>query len=156
MKNKLFSILILSSLPLISIAASYEYMSAPYNMTSVSDDITDQQCQEIFKNPTFYNIKNDHAVYKKTNGLYQINSFTRISTTYLSKNQRLFYGKQNISLILNGKESTVDADLSFLLDLHSSTIRGSLYVPGYCKGNIMGVKQNLNNWDNTQETNPPA
>jgi hypothetical protein len=156
MKKKLCSVLIFSCLPLMSFAENYKYMSVFYNTTSVSDNLTDQQCQEIFKDPTFYNIKNDQAVYEKTKGPYQINSFTRISTTYLSKNQRLFYGKQNISLNINGKELTVDADVSYSLDLHRSTIRGSLYVPGYCKANIMGVKQNLHNWDNTQETNPPA
>lgn len=154
MLKKLFiSAVIFGSLPLATFAENYEYMSVPYNMVSVSDELTDQQCQQIFRTPMFYNIENDQAVYEKTDSPYQVTSFTRISTTYLSQTQRLFYGKESMIIRFDEKKKplTVDADLSFVLNLMTSEVRGSLYIPGYCKGNIIGVKQSLNQWDNTKE-----
>lgn len=151
MKMKLSCLALAACLPALGFAVNAGYMSVPYNVQSVSDKFSDEQCQAIFSSPAFYDIDSDKPVYAKSNGNYQINDYHRLSTTYISKNQRLFYGKQNMSFAMADKKVTLDADLVTLLDLHRSQIRGSFYLPGYCKGNIIGVKQGLDSWNNDND-----
>jgi len=46
-------------------ADDWQYMMFFYNLRSINQAITDQQCADLYKVPREYNIVNDNVIYKK-------------------------------------------------------------------------------------------
>ena len=51
-----------------------------------------------------------------------------------------------INFSLNGKTHSTREDVAFVLTIPDQKIQGSFIVDGYCKGNMIGVNQNSNQW----------
>lgn len=122
-----------------------EFIQFFYNVHSNGHHMTDKECQILLRSPNEYNIVDDKPVYRQTpESGYKVLNYKRLSTTFINKNTRLFYGSSTIKI--KGKE-TVTSYSNFLLSINSQTIRGSYTIPKYCTANIIGLRQGLNSWN---------
>lgn len=121
------------------------YLAFYFNLHSISKSVTDKQCDDLFRMPRQYTIVNDKVIYKD-NANYIISDYQRTNVTYLNKIQYLFTGTSTISFPLNGKTHSTKEDVAFVLTIPDQKIQGSFIIDGYCKGNMIGVKQNNNQW----------
>jgi hypothetical protein len=139
--------------PLLAIASSnQDYMIANYNIKSSGNKLNDEQCQEIFNHNMYYNIIDDKPNYKKTYGNLEFLKHDRLSTTFINKTQRLFYGQTKVKITLKDQKPVIiNLENSFVLNTESRSIRGSFYSHNYCSGNFIGIQQKLNYWHNSQE-----
>lgn len=121
------------------------YVSFYFNMHSISDSITDKQCEELFKIPRQYTIVKDKVVYKD-HPSYKILDYKRTNVSFLNNTQYLFTGVSTIKFTLNDKTHTARENVSFVLTIPNQQIQGSFIVDGYCKGNLIGVNSSANQW----------
>ncbi|HQS84197.1 MAG: hypothetical protein B7Y25_04675 [Alphaproteobacteria bacterium 16-39-46] len=81
---------------------SPQYVSHFFNITSISQKITEEECFDLFSDPDFYDIENDTSQYKDTQ--HQKNKkYHRLSTTFLDQNQQLFLGQAEFDVFINEK-----------------------------------------------------
>lgn len=121
------------------------YAAFYFNLHSISKSVTDKQCDDLFRIPRQYTIVNDKVIYKD-NANYTISDYQRTNVTYLNKMQYLFTGTSTINFSLKGKTHSTREDIAFVLTIPDQKIQGSFIVDGYCKGNLIGVNQNSNQW----------
>lgn len=138
-------------LGLTSISASATTTTDPlyimfyFNTRSISDSITDKQCEDIFKISSQYTIINDVVVYKQHEG-YKTLNYQRTNVTYLNKDQYLFTGSSNIEFSIDGKTHSAKQASAFVLTISDQKVQGSFILDGYCTGNLLGTNQNSNQW----------
>lgn len=125
-----------------------QYVIFHFNLHAISNLMTDQQCQDLLSLPRQYTIVEDKVIYKE-NANYTISDYQRTNVTYLNDTQYLFTGTSTIHFSLHGKTQTARETVAFVLTIPDQKIQGSFIVEGYCKGNILGLNQNNNQW-------PPA
>ncbi len=137
------------SLGLISTIASATteplYVTFYFNLHSISNAATDKQCEDLFKIPRQYTIIKDKVVYKD-HPSYTVLNYKRTNVSLLSTTQYLFTGISTINFTLNGKTHSAREDISFVLTIPDQRIQGSFIIDGYCKGNLIGVNSNANQW----------
>ena len=121
------------------------YVNFYFNLRSISNVITDKQCEDLFKISRQYTIVNDKVFYKPHPD-YTISNYKRTNVTYLNKTRYLFTGVSTITFTLDGKTQTAKEDVAFVLTVPDQRIQGSFILDGYCKGNLIGVNQNDNLW----------
>jgi len=134
-------------LPMAVLAANSQYVSFHYNVISAGKTLTDEQCRAIFSSPVYYNIVENKPVYKQSkNASFEVLSYKRLQVAYISNLELLFTGQQKVKLNVNGKSVNTNLMMSFVYNKPQEMVRGSWIVPGYCKGNLVGLKQGLNHW----------
>ena len=148
------SIITLVALSAVSVLATADnrYITTFYDVQSISKQFSNAQCRKLFSKTLHYTIKNDKVTYHDSHALLKHMNYKRLNVTFLSKNKRLFVGKDTLQLRNSASNShPIHEYLSFVLDLKRFMIQGSYYIPHMCKGNIIGVKEQLNTWNNNQE-----
>ena len=123
------------------------FFTVPYNIHSIDDTVTDQQCRQVLDRKIKYTIKDNQSLYKNNDPSIDSEEYTRQTTTYISQSQRLFTGVYQF----DKKESDntkkqYAVQVAFLLNLKTKSIRGSMYLPGLCRANFIGLQENLDFW----------
>ena len=126
---------------------SDSFFIVTYNIHSIDDTVTDQQCRQVLDRKIKYTIKDNQSLYKNNDPSIDSEEYTRQTTTYISQSQRLFTGVYQF----DKKESDntkkqYAVQVAFLLNLKTKSIRGSLYLPGLCRANFIGLQENLDYW----------
>jgi hypothetical protein len=123
-----------------------QYVLFRYNIHSINKAITDKQCQVLLNAPSYYDIINDKVVYKNSDSNVILSNYIRTNVAYIDKQHFLFNGSAQIAFSMLGKSRIAKQDISFVLNTMEQQVRGNFIIPGYCKGNIIGVDQNNNYW----------
>ena len=123
------------------------FFLVPYNIQSVGDAMTDKQCKQQLNHKLEYQIVNDKPVYMTKDSSVVSRQYQRLTTTYISQQQRLFTGVYQVKK--KDQDNVVkqySAQIAFLLNTDTQSIRGSMYIAGACKANLIGLQENLNDW----------
>ena len=144
-KKTIVCILVLTSVTTHAAITEPLYAVFYFNIHSISQSVTDKQCEDLYRMPRQYTIVNDKVIYKD-NANYIISDYHRTNVTYLNKIQYLFTGTSTINFSLNGKTHSTREDMAFVLTIPDQKTQGSFIVDGYCKGNLIGLIQNNNQW----------
>ena len=118
-----------------------------YNIQSVGDAMTDKQCQQQLDHKLEYQIVNDKPVFKANDSSIKSQQYQRLTTTYISQQQRLFTGVYQVKK--KDQDNAVKqyaVQVAFLLNTDTQSIRGSWYIPGACKANLIGLQEGLDHW----------
>jgi hypothetical protein len=118
-----------------------DYVMFHYNIHSDGKKWSDDQCSQMLSDPVYYNIVNDKPIYQNNPNLTDI-SYQRLSVTNINKQQILFTGKTNFTF----QSKPYAANVSFVLDINQSMIRGSERIGGICVANFIGLQQHGNTW----------
>ena len=73
--------------------------------------------------------------------------YQRLTTTYISQQERLFTGVYQVKK--KDQDNVVkqySAQIAFLLNTDTKSIRGSMYIAGACKANLIGLQEGLDHW----------
>lgn len=127
-----------------------KFVTFNYNIKSISQSITDAQCEGLFKEPLYYSVANDRLdnetiTYEK-NTQYNISENKNIQTTQLNDSYWLFIGTETVTFAFNGKQEVLTKNYSLELNMQAHSVKGGWYVPGYCKSNFIGVQLDIDNW----------
>lgn len=123
------------------------FFLVPYNIQSVSDAMTDKQCKQQLNHKIEYQIVNDKPVFITQDSSVISRHYQRLTTTYISQQQRLFTGVYQVKK--KDQDNAVKqyaVQVAFLLNTDTQSIRGSWYIPGACKANLIGLQEHLNDW----------
>ena len=123
------------------------FFLVPYNIQSVGDALTDQQCKQQLNHKLEYQIVNDKPVYLTKDSSIISRHYQRLTTTYISQQERLFTGVYQVKK--KDQDNVVKqyaAQIAFLLNTDTKSIRGSMYIAGACKANLIGLQEGLDHW----------
>ncbi len=147
--NKLIKKMAVILLGLTTMAASASdkshYATFSYNVHSINKAMTDKQCAELSSIARYQTIVDDKVIFEK-NPNYTLSEYQRTNVTYLSKDRYLFTGYTHLTFVLDGKKQTARDEVAFVLSIPEQKIQGSFILVGYCKGNLLGVDETLNQW----------
>lgn len=124
---------------------NHQFVIYHHNIESIDPKITDEECNKLFSEPVFYNIVGDTPHYKDTS-YHKNKTYKRISTTFLDSKRQLFLGTCEFDATHLETPIHLTQYMYFQLDLEKRMIRGGWMVPGRCKGNLIGVDQQVHQW----------
>jgi len=119
----------------------YRYVAYYFQVQATDDSaLSTAQCQQLFRLPHRYNIKDNQSIYQSLPDMpVVISHYQRLSSNTLSKQHILYTGKSDVVMTLGGQIMQASMQKSFVLNMDMSQIQGDFLVPGYCKGKFIGV-----------------
>ena len=117
------------------------YVIFRYNIHSISDEYTNQQCVDMLDVPWTYKIVDDKPIYDHVLNLTDI-TYERKSVTTIDDAHVLFTGMNTFEY--QSKKHTTDC--AFVLDTNAITIQGHETVRGACASSIIGTETTKNQW----------
>ena len=135
----------LSALTTFAASSTPQYVQFYFNVHSISSSMTDADCQSIFSTPLYYDIKDGQSIYQM-NTHYIMSDYQGSNVTHLDDSNYLFTGTSKMNFELNGKKYSAQENSAFLLSLAEKKIKGGFILEGYCKGNLIGFDQSVNQW----------
>lgn len=144
MKKTLLTTTLLLSSTITFSQTKHDYAIFHYNIHSDGKKWNDDQCKAILGDTLYYQIVNDKPHFQDTAHLSNM-SYERLSSTVLDEKNHLFTGE--LKFTVDKKNYT--SNISFVLNMSQSMIRGSEVVPGVCYSNIIGVQEHKNFWPST-------